>query len=399
MREGKSIVDLANELDRQAKSRKDYVVDSQSLEMVSARELKPGVTAPVPTEQDYHQVPKLAFVTNGGEKTVCGPNKVQHQVALKPVAHRQVAQRLGIPQRYYERLQQDHPDLLAHQVTGLMQREPKRTMLRCLDGKIRAVVSDKYRPIDNYELMETCLPVLSKLGVEIVSADVTDTRLYIKFVAMQIKATIMQMRADHQGWQEVEETISAGGVISNSEVGMGSLAISHSDWWHWCANLAIREHAVRKTHLGRSAAGALGQEAEAFFRDETRKKQDDALLSGLADVLRAMMDQEAFSLRVQGYKNARTEKIDPALAPAFVSAFAKEKALPEPTRRGILDELLKGGEFSKLGLMTAVTAHSAREESYDQATDLERLGGQVIEMPRRSWTALEKEAKKIHEAA
>ena len=45
---------------------------------------------------------------------------------ITPVAHGQIAQRLEIPKRFYDRMLESHPDVLSDTVNALFQREPTR---------------------------------------------------------------------------------------------------------------------------------------------------------------------------------------------------------------------------------------------------------------------------------
>jgi len=71
-----------------------------------------------------------------------------------------------------------HPDVLASTVNALFQREPDQRMIRTLDGRVRAFLSDRYRPLDNDELAEVVFPTLANLDVEILSCEITERRLY-----------------------------------------------------------------------------------------------------------------------------------------------------------------------------------------------------------------------------
>jgi hypothetical protein len=57
-------------------------------------------------------------------------------------------------------------------------------MVRTLDGKMRAFLSDRYRRLDNYDLAEAVLPILVEMGegIRIVSTELTDSRMYIKVI-------------------------------------------------------------------------------------------------------------------------------------------------------------------------------------------------------------------------
>ena len=47
-----------------------------------------------------------------------------------------------------------------------------------------------------------------------------------------------------------------------------------------------------------------------------------------------------------------------------------------------------GGELTQYGLLNAVTRQSKMAESYDRATELERLGGNIITLKPHEWRAI-----------
>ena len=75
-----------------------------------------------------------------------------------------------------------------------------------------------------------------------------------------------------------------------------------------------------------------------------------------------------------------------------VEVAAVRFGLADSTRENVLKHLISGGDLSRFGLINAVTAASQDETDYDRASDLERLGGQIIEMPRSEWSQLAKAA-------
>ena len=123
-----SIVDLASELERQAGSKLDLVVDPRNL------------SAEVVTDGD-----KLDVVVNVPDNGT---------FPLTDHAHAQVSDKLKIPKRYYDRMRLSKPDLLAENVNEWLQEDTPR-LLRILevfpgDGlKVRAFLSDRYRVLDH----------------------------------------------------------------------------------------------------------------------------------------------------------------------------------------------------------------------------------------------------------
>ena len=63
-------------------------------------------------------------------------------------------------------------------------------------------------------------------------------------------------------------------------------------------------------------------------------------------------------------------------------------ALPPSTGESILDNLIKGNDLSRYGLMNAVTQAANTIEDYDVSTQLERAGGSIMNMPENEWASL-----------
>ena len=64
-----------------------------------------------------------------------------------------------------------------------------------------------------------------------------------------------------------------------------------------------------------------------------------------------------------------------------VEILADKFQLTENERGDILRKLFIGGDNSRYGLINAVTAASKIAKTYDRATELERIGGEILELP------------------
>src|SRR5215472_16746409 len=116
----------------------------------------------------------MLTTADGSELHIAGNG----ECGLRPLAHEQFADYLDIPRKFYGRLRDAHPSLLDHNVNTLLRHEPKRRMVRTLDGQVRAFLSDRYRRLDNDELAEAILPVLGEIPeVQFPSTEITETRL------------------------------------------------------------------------------------------------------------------------------------------------------------------------------------------------------------------------------
>ncbi len=341
MKQGRSLQELAAEIMRQRDSRRDFIADTRQTRMT----------------------PEAEMILENGNGDL--------SFSITPVAHNQISQRLQIPKRFYDRLLDKHPDLLADNVNALFQREPERRMIRTLDGKARAFLSDRYRPLDNDELAEVVFPVLSELDIEILSCEITERQLYIKFATARLEREVRK-----------GDVIRAGGVLSNSEVGLGSLRVDDLDYRLVCLNGMIREVVTRSSHVGRSV-GFEGIDASEFFKDDTRVADDKALMLKLRDTVRGMFNPERFEARINQYKKAAEETLDRPIE--AVQVLQKSLALTDGQRDSVLTHLLQGNDLSRWGLANAVTRAGQDVEDYDEATELEKLGGTVIELNAQDW--------------
>jgi hypothetical protein len=100
MKAGRSLQDLAAELERQHRSKKDFMADTRRLA------LKPLASG---TDNPHEHV--MLEGVNGG-------------LALRPVAHTQLASPLGIPKPYYDRMLMAEPDLLCDNVNRWLEKQP-----------------------------------------------------------------------------------------------------------------------------------------------------------------------------------------------------------------------------------------------------------------------------------
>ena len=98
------------------------------------------------------------------------------------------------------------------------------------------------------------------------------------------------------------------------------------------------------------------------------------------DVVRAAVDEARFMLTVDRLRESTQIplKHDPVKS---VELLADKFQLTENERGDILRQLFMGADNSRYGLVNAVTAASKIAKSYERATDLERIGGEILSLP------------------
>lgn len=357
MKQHLNLNQLAAELTRQQEVKRDYIASTAAM--------------------------RVDFTSDASKRLGIG-GKVDEEFALTEHAHRQLAGRLSIPWKFYQRMADDHPDLLERDINELFAREPENRMVRTLDGQVRAFLSSRYRRLDNFELAEHVLPVLGEQELDVARSSfaITDTRLYMKVVFPRIEGEVRK-----------GDVVQSGVLISNSEIGAGVLRITPLVFRLVCLNGMIAGESVdqfKRTHLGKEleVEGVAGQ----LYRTATIEAADKALWMEVEDLTRATASPEVFGGLVERMRGAADATIEGNPVEA-VEVLASRFNLTEEEQGGILGHLVRGGDMSQWGLLNAVTRHAQDDGlSYERSTELEEIGGKVLDLPRSAWTSIAKAA-------
>ena len=354
MKTGKTLQELAAELERQQLAKKDLIVSTGVLSMDSRDD-------------------------GGIALNVMGGQMIQHY-DVGEIAHRQIGQFLKIPATYYDRMRREYPQLLTLNANGWFAKMPQsKRMLRTLDGTARALLSDRYRRIDNFEVASAVLPIISRMeGAGVESCELTDSRMYLKVVNPRVTAEIKK-----------GDIVQAGVLISNSEVGMGSVTVSPLIYRLVCSNGMIAEDGkLRKYHVGRANES---REDFSIYRNETIEADDKAFLMKLEDSVKAAVDQARFAAIVDKLRESTEATFQPQQVQQVVELASKEYGFTDSESSGILGHLAAGGDLSLYGLANAVTRQAQDVASYDRSTELEATGYRIITMAPSLWRNLTKE--------
>ncbi len=348
MRRGKSLIELAREVTRVQETARDFLVPTSKLHMRSSGELS---------------------FTNGDE----------HMFRLNNWSSGQLASYTDIPKGYFDRIKSEDSGLFADNVNhGLKRLSGETRMLRTLDGNLRAFVSNKFRRgLGNHELLEANLPILLDHGFQVQSAELTEKRMYVKAVTPRVSAEV-----------KVGDTVNFGIVLSNSDVGAGEFKLETFIYRLACANGMIGSKLSSARHIARAISG--GEEASEIFSDKTLNLHDAAFFSGMRDLFLNALDTKNFDLEVNRIREASDRKIrNTDLEKVVELAMSATRVHGEGIRHGILSALMTGNEGAGLtqwGLVNSFTRASQDEGlSYDVATELERAGGEIVELKDSQW--------------
>ena len=351
MKTGLTLDQFADTILTQSQQKADYLVDTRNLQL-----------------ETYGSDIYLHMYDNHSE--------VMEPLQINQTAHRQFGTHLKIPASYYDRMLTTHPELLAHNVNSWFQREPSKRMLRTMGGTARAILSNRYRRIDNLEIAQVVLPIIGEMeGAHVESCQITESRMYLKVVNTRLEAEVVP-----------GDIVQAGVIISNSEVGLGSVCIQPLVYRLVCSNgMIINDAQTRRNHVGRTNET---DESFQLYSEETLMAEDKAFVLKIQDTVRAAVDEARFSQVISMMKTAKQVAMNTQDVPGIVRLASREFHITDDESTGVLQHLIEGNDLTLYGLSNAITRHSQDIENYDRATELESIGYNILSMPQRQWNRI-----------
>lgn len=342
-----TLEEVAKRAEADANARRDFIADSRKLTVI------PGGT------EDG----------GGAELHIDG----QGEFPILNHAHGQIATKVGYPRKFYDRTLAEYPTEWSNLTNAILRGDPKKTMVRTLNGNARAMLSSSYRPLDNFELLRSTLPILAQIpDVQFPRMNITDTRMYITAVSPNVTGEVVP-----------GDVVQAGVRIQNSEVGNGSLAVFPVIWRGVCSNGLVRESfGERKYHIGGRAED--NDNAFEVFSDETQQLADAAFFAKVGDIVRAAVSDHLFGQIVDQLRNAADQHIEGNPVDA-VQEVANTFDMTDGEQGDVMRHLIEGGDLSMWGMINAITRTAQDTDDFDRAMDLERAGGRVVELPAPEW--------------
>jgi len=391
-------------LERQRAERADYLFPAARLSYTDGGQLVLSAqkTFRVGTDvfTEWQDAEKAADL-NGSRVQV---ENTPAELPLTGHAAGQLASTLGIPQVFIKNLREKkYSDLLGHNFRELLARDSRRFLVRTLpDGKgqrqVRALLSDRYRCLDNYDLFFAAADVAAEEVEGKPRAQVWKCRMSDdggQFEMFLFSPHIYgEVRLDRpfdpgDGWMSRWHGQSGDGHnaacrVGNSETGTGRLVANLSCLRKICANFCVWTEGVATVHLGKA-----NEDDGLILSDETRQEANRVIWLKVKDLIRSAFDPEKFQRIIDRLNGITQQEIgDPQRAvDQIVSAYQ----VSEDRKALILGHLLGSGDRSRFGLVQAVTAtcHDLdRRGETEPASQLEELGAKLVDMPDNAFSAL-----------
>jgi len=201
---------------------------------------------------------------------------------LNPWARQQLCTRLGIPRKYLEKCS---PSLQSEQLNYWMTEnfvsDQKSMFLRCRGGSVRGILSDKYTPVDNIELVKIMGEALEVQAPDIDSFSIGETSMHVR----------MSYVEDDNFQVMKDDPFGRGFHITNSEVGAARVGIFTSILRLVCTNglIAWQKDGDEK---GRIHVGRDKEEILEWF------------------TLHALDAAQEFDAMIANLSSARSEKVE-----------------------------------------------------------------------------------------
>lgn len=345
-----SLTELVDELDRQFAAKDDFVADSKDLLAVVD--------------------PNEGVMLRADRKDSVKPG-INHY-GINTWGHRQLSEKCGIPLKYYERMQNEGQHrLLADNINAWLG-DKERRMIRTLDGNVRAVLSDRYLPLDNVGVAKLLFEQLTKHDLNVNdptvvrSCHLSETRLYIQ-------ANVPYMAAEIRDGDKVVQ----GLIMTNSEVGASSFKVEPFLYRQVCSNGLIGPHKLARIHLGSR------QEVGAIVSERTTILEDELLKSKLVDIVESVFNPDVFHSWVDQLQQTTQVRLDfPSKA---IDNVIRLYNVNESLKDFISNSLITEGDPTQYGLINALTRSAQETESFEAQVELEKVAGEISMMDRREF--------------
>lgn len=343
MKSGSTIQEIGTEILRQSQAKQDYLVNTVRITMA-----------------DWGKQPMLHLQNEDGADLL-------EPLEIQQTAHHQIGDYLGIPRKYYERMLGEDIGLLAYNVNRWLRRKPEQRMIRTIDGRTRAFLSNRYRRIDNLDIARVTLPVIGEMqDARYESCKLTEDYLYIKVVNPRLTAEVTP-----------GDIVQGGVVITNSETGLGAVSVQPLVYRLVCSNGMVVNTKTRRNHVGRAETT---EEAFQIYSKETLAADDNAFIMKLQDTVRAAIDEVKFAQVVGRMRESKDVKLNIADIPSVVKLASSSFGITENESKGVFQHLIEDADYTLFGLANAVTRYSQDVEDYDRASKLEEIGYSVMTM-------------------
>ncbi|WIN00053.1 DUF932 domain-containing protein [Actinoplanes oblitus] len=310
--------------------------------------------------------------------------------ALNDIALGGIGDKLKIPLPYLRRMAQKNVRLLDENINGWLDDDNRRFLIRCLrdhptssTGIARAVLSDCYLRIDNLDALLSVLDGIRETGVhvEVASCDLTDRRMYVRFICPQLQVLAPQLLRDYRspfdGRRGSDLPIICGGFrLTNSETGFGRYRLDPFVRVEVCLNgMSIHRGVLSRVHLGSRITDDDGiiEPSAATIAAEL-----DVIKQQTKDAVKAYLDIDFVTRAVRNLEEAAG--ISVPRPEETLKVLGQKLKYTEDQQRDILAHFIRGADLSAGGIMQAVTSYGRSVDDADVGYQMENTAVEAMRL-------------------
>lgn len=375
MKRQTTLAELVTELKDQNMQKKDFVVPANLLSMENGQLIVNNYNSNDSLSKLLNEV---GIKAEGSDKLILG---------CLPILHQNLSDKLDIPRKYYNRIQGlGDTSLIDTNVSYWLRNMKGNVFLRTFvnkdknEGFARAILSDRYNVIDNFDVLFATLEAVKASGlnlkIEDNGCDLTESKMYIRFVAPDVEINAPDLLKNYKsprGNNGVGDGIITGFVITNSELGQGSFNISPRAVVLKCQNgMVFKNDAFGKVHLG----SKMEQYSQIDWSEETKRKNYELIMAQVKDAVKQFTSEDFLRKKISELNQyTETELTHPIETVKNVSKFLN---ITEEKEKNILDFFMRGGDFTPMGVSQALTFYAHETKDADEAHDLETVAVEIL---------------------
>ena len=298
-------------------------------------------------------------------------NMPDGQFSLHDNAIGQLAERMGIPQRYLRGLASGEPWAIALAAHLLNQHsdwtQRSRVLVRTVGKQVRGVLSDSYRRLNSVEILTAFVQEAAGQGAVISDAYMNDTKVW----AETILPTPIEIPTVKNGIV----TIFAGARFSTSDYGDGAVDMRAFLLNGACLNGMVRESVMKQVHLGSKLPDNLQ------LSNKTYELDTKTTVSAVKDLTKGLFSKDNLMQKAIEIQGASEIDVDfdhelKRLTSSGGLLKQESKEVEKILMRNDPEDGVQGGA-TLWKLTQAITAH-ARELTPERSRELHELSGQLM---------------------
>ena len=144
--------------------------------------------------------------------------------------------------------------------------------------------------------------------------------------------------------------------------------------------IIIFDYGIKTKHIGSS----IEEDGNVTYGNDTIETDQKAIMLKLRDTIRSVCSEENRNKVLEKINESSdtTSTKNPLKA---VEKTAKLFSLTEKETEDTTLSFVKRGDYSKWGMVNAVTEIANTHKNYDRASELEGLGGRILTMGKSQW--------------